>query len=404
MTGPGNPASHKAVVQPAGVIDHVMSWLADQALESTELAPLFSGFCERILMVGIPIDRVAVTWPALHPMINSERLLWRRGEDIEHRTFGDGEIESEGWQRSPVRYLLHSDSLIFRRRLVGARALIDFPLLEDLAGEGYTDYFAMKTFFSIPRIGNVSTGIMASWATTRNEGFAEEELAIIATLQKEFAVAFRSSVQNDVMRTIGQVYLGPTAAERVLSGQIRRGDGREIDAVIWISDLRNSTQLSESMPLSDYLSLLDIYFECVGGAVLSEGGDILDFVGDSVVGIFPIDDDDAPSRASRAAVLAHQNAREQLERDPDLPLKFGIGITAGTVMHGNFGTPERLVFSAIGPSVNEAARIEKLTKTLEVPVLASAKIAEAAGDIWQSVGEHQLDGVSKPVPLFSADL
>jgi adenylate cyclase len=260
----------------------------------------------------------------------------------------------------------------------------------------------MKTYFSIPRIGDGSTGILASWATRRDTGFSEQDLATISVLQKEFAVAFRSCVQNDVMRTIGNVYLGPTASERVLRGQIRRGDGQQIDAVIWLSDLRNSTALSESMPLSDYLGLLDTYFECAGGAVLAEGGEILDFVGDSVIAIFPLDSQDAAERATRAASKAHENARKVLATRPDLPMKFGIGITAGTVMHGNFGTPERLVFSAIGPSVNEAARIEKLTKSLNVPALASSQIAEAVSGIWQAAGEHRLDGVSRPVPLFSA--
>lgn len=391
-------------VQTSGIVDQLQSWLADQALDSTTLQPLFEGLCERIYMAGLPLDRATVTWPALHPMFHAERLLWQQGAKVDHMTFDDRDHVSPDWQNNPLKYLLDSDSDILRRRLAGPRALVDFPLLEELAGEGYTDYVAMKTFFSIPRVGDGTTGILASWATRRESGFSEEDLAILSVLQKEFAVAFRSCVQSDVMRTIGEVYLGPTAAQRVLSGQIRRGDGQEIDAVIWYSDLRNSTALSESMPLSDYLGLLDRYFECAGGAVLAEGGEILDFVGDSVVAIFTLDTPDAAGRATRAARRAHESARAMREVHPDLPMKFGVGITAGAVMHGNFGTPERLVFSAIGPSVNEAARIEKLTKTLGVPALASAKIAEAAGEIWRCAGEHRLDGVSRPVPLFSADL
>jgi adenylate cyclase len=123
-----------------------------------------------------------------------------------------------------------------------------------------------------------------------------------------------------------------------------------------------------------------------------------------VIAIFPLDEHQATQRATRAAIHARENLLMHLNDDPDLPMAFGIGITAGSVMHGNFGTPDRLVFSAIGPSVNEAARIEKLTKFINVPILASASIARKDPEHWTPVGEHRLDGVSKPVPLFSANL
>jgi adenylate cyclase len=397
-------ASGTTGTKASGVVDRIMGWLVEQALQSTQIHPLFTGLCERLFMAGIPIDRVSVTWPALHPMFNAERLLWQQGAELDHTTFVDADDAQDDWQQSPMRYLLESDADILRRRLTGPRALVDFPLLHELVEEGFNDYFAMKTYFSIPRIGDGGTGILASWCTKRDTGFVEEEVAILSTIQRQFAVAFRGCVQNDVMRTIGRVYLGPTAANRVLSGQIRRGDGQVIDAAIWISDLRNSTALSEAMPLADYLSLLDTYFECTGGAVLEQGGEILDFVGDSVIAIFPLDEHQATQRATRAAIHARENLLMHLNDDPDLPMAFGIGITAGSVMHGNFGTPDRLVFSAIGPSVNEAARIEKLTKFINVPILASASIARKDPEHWTPVGEHRLDGVSKPVPLFSANL
>jgi adenylate cyclase len=303
------PASDRilASAQSTGITDQILRWLAEQALESTSIEPLFAGLCERIHRAGLPIERTRVTWPSFHPMFQAEQLVWNRGEPVFHESFDGSGVNDESWTRSSLRFLLDSDVDFLRRHLTGPKAMVDFPNLEELVTEGMTDYFAAKTYFSIPRVGDGSTGILVSWATKRPDGFAEEELGVLTTLQQEFAVAFRGCVQNDVMRTIGRVYLGPTAASRVLSGQIRRGDGQQIDAAIWISDLRNSTALSEAMPLADYLGLLDTYFECTGGAVLEQGGEILDFVGDSVIAIFPLEQENATLRATRAAIHAHEN-------------------------------------------------------------------------------------------------
>jgi adenylate cyclase len=204
--------------------------------------------------------------------------------------------------------------------------------------------------------------------------------------------------------TLLDTYVGRHAGERVLTGQIRRGSGETIRAVVWFSDLRGFTALSERLPGADLIALLNAYFDCVGAAIDAAGGEILKFVGDAVLAIFPLSDAAALPEVSRAALAAALRAREGLAKLRAVPggdvLDFGTALHVGEVLYGNIGTANRLDFTVIGPTVNLTARIESLTSATGEPILLSADLARAIGAGIESAGRHRVKGVAEPVEVF----
>jgi adenylate cyclase len=209
-------------------------------------------------------------------------------------------------------------------------------------------------------------------------------------------MAWRRKAQN-----ILETYLGGHAGEKVLAGHIRRGDGEDMHAVIWFCDLRDSTPLADSMRRDEFLRLLNEFFECVLGPVLERQGEILRFIGDAALAIFPVaaDEGDACRRAldaAREAIRRMEAANAARKR----PLRFGIALHLGDVLYGNIGTPTRLEFTVIGAAANEAARIESLCKVLDAPLLVSGPVARHLAGC-RSLGSHQLRGVGEPMELFT---
>jgi adenylate cyclase len=190
----------------------------------------------------------------------------------------------------------------------------------------------------------------------------------------------------------------------VLQGRIRRGDEERIPAVVWMADLRGSTSLQERLPRGHYLELLNEFFESTAGSALEAGGEVLKFIGDAVLAIFPLlEDPEAPLRALAAArgALARLGRYNDACRDGEPRLAMALALHLGEVHYGNIGIPGRLDFTATGPVVNEVARIEDLCKRLGKPVLASGVLAALAGGELVSLGSHALRGVEQPVEVFT---
>lgn len=393
----------------AAMITSVEDWLTDQALGSPSIVDMYREVCVRLSTIGIPVARSMISWPTLHPLIEIETAIWKRDQNVVLAQYPHREKESEEWQKSPLKHLLDSGLDLMRRRLSGPQALIDFQLLEKLASEGYSDYLAMVTEFTVPTPGpdDDKTGILISWASDRSSGFSDEDIVALRRIQRSFAVACRTVIQAQIAANITETYLGRHAAEQVLAGNIRRGDGSTTKAVIVYSDLRGSTNLAETLDGDTYLALLNDYYECSASAAIDAGGEVLDFIGDAVLAVFPLTQsvsyDDAIRAASKSVQdsLARCATVNRSRRDRGLlEFRFGISASVGKVMFGNIGVPTRLTFSVIGPAVNAAARIEKLTKTIQSPALATAAIAQACPDCWQSIGPHRLDGMKLPVELY----
>lgn len=393
------------VAPPSGLIDTVADWLMTQALGETEIEDLLEGCCERLRSVGVPVWRAQLSFRILHPLYGGFSLTWWRGRGVDTEGFERAGDATPMFAQSPHYHQIQTGIHHLRRHLVGDEALLDFPILEDLRAEGGTDYFAYVVEFGEGR----QDGIVGSWTTDRGSGFSEADIAALLRIQRRLAVACKMRIRTQVARNVMTTYLGPDAGLRVLDGQIARGDGDSIHAVIWYSDLRDFTRMTDSMPSEAYLAVLNNYFECTAGSVLDHGGDVLNFIGDAVLAIFPIRKGGLTrKRACQKALAAARDAQQRLSvvnqtrrADGQEPLAFGLGLHLGDVAFGNIGVPERLSFSVIGPTVNEVARLESLTKTLGRPVLVTGEIARSVPIEWDSLGQHKLRGIGHALEIFA---
>lgn len=389
------------------LIDAIANWLMQEALADRDLEPVVSSCCERLHAAGIPLARGYFAFSVLHPLYSAVGITWTRDngitvEDYPHHPDGD----SEKFRLSPQFYMLQHNLDILRIRLDSTSAPARYPILADLKQAGMTDYLAFNIGFTLPGGG----GMMGSWSTDAEGGFSEGDIGHLIRIQRRLAVACKVAIQARLMRNLASTYLGPVTGSHVLEGQIRRGDGQSIEAAIWFSDLRNSTALAATLPRQEYIGTLNSYFDVAGGAVQAMGGEILDFIGDGLLAIFPSRSKrDSLGDTCRRALAAVREAlaRQALENERRATsghsrIEFGLGLHVGEIMYGNVGVPARLTFSAFGVAVHEVDRLVGLSKELDEPVLASAEFARATGDgRWRDLGRHHLRGVERPLHVHA---
>ena len=373
--------THEALPSHANPI---VEWLLREAWEALTTRELMGRFCRRLVEAGIPVSRGRLLLRTLHPQVFANGYTWDADTDVVEKWEGSYEMmEGEQFRNSPFFPILEGAGGV-RRRLEGPNPVLDFPVLEDLHAKGATDYVAMPLTFSNGQI-NILT--MTSHAPG---GFSTSDFGKIHEVLPSLSRLFEVHAMHRTSATLLKTFLGRHTGEQVLRGRVKLGDGEKIHAVIWFCDLRGSTPLAESMPMEDFLEHLNRFFDCLAGAVIDHGGEVLRFVGDAVLAIFPIGEygpvGGAPAcNAEEACVKAIAAARDAEKRVADLnadcaktglqPIAFGIGLHVGDVMYGNIGVPQRLEFTVIGPAANEAARIEDLTKSVGYPILISSDLA-----------------------------
>ena len=399
------------------VVEELEEFLALSALENRPYQETVEGLAHRARAGDLSVARLMMGWRLLDPLYMSVSLNWTEATGIVLDRFRHGEaMASEEFLRSPVWHILQNDMDEMRQRLDGANAPFEFALYDDLRDEGFTDYIIFRIGFG-PKADadRPGGGLILSFGSDRPGGFTDVEIGALRRLKYMVALATRTSMEADMRATLATTYLGRSAGEKVLAGQIARGEGEAIDAVIWYCDLRGSTELCEAMGVARYLPLLNDYFGAVAEPLVAQGGQILDFIGDAVLAIFPLEPGaggpvpgaSAIERARVATAEALVNLCAFRARHPVLARRHdiadiaGIAIATGTVVYGNIGIPTRLTFSVIGPTVNEVARIERLTKALHEPVLVTQPIASAEPRLWRSRGAHRLDGVTGAADLFA---
>src|SRR6185503_5422818 len=346
-----------------------------------------------------PIDRVAFFFGTLHPQYFGIAMHWD-GTSVRIVKGSFQMRETDEVLSSPARRITEGERVI-RRRIERADCPDDFPVLAELRAAGMTDYVIAEVVF-----GNGSRNSV-SLSTRRPGGFTDHDIAEVQRLLHPFGMAMEIHVGRALAKTLLETYLGRISGGRVLEGQIKRGDGQSIDAVIWFSDLRESTPLSISLGEQRFLELLNDYFVATAGAVLAHGGEVLRFIGDASLAVFPTAGESArtvceravdAARAARLRVQASNAAR----LGAGLPaFACGVGLHLGRVYYGNIGTPERLEFSVIGVAANKAARIEALCKDTGQDVVLSATMAAELGAPCRSLGKFALRGVAEPEEVFA---
>ncbi len=391
------------------------AWLIDAGLAGVSETALLDGFCRRANKAGLPIAHGVMIVDTLHPAYEGRAFFWRRQagqpatEEVEYGPSDDGEI-AELWRRSVFFYLLETGGSQFRVRFHAGEAT-DFPRLARLREDGMSDVVALLTRFA----GSDSIGEMDSlycyWATDRPRGFSEGEVDALARLMPVLALAVKCVSLAGIAGTLVQIYLGRDAGQRVLQGRIRRGITEKINAVLWYSDLRDFTRITDRAAPEQVIPFLNDYAEAVISSIYDHGGDVLKLIGDGTLAIFaPASGEDA-CRSAIAAYDLLQDRIAQLNRrrvaDAEPATQVGVGLHTGEVFYGNIGSHGRLDFTVVGPAVNEVARIAAMCRSADRDILLSEAFADAMARLERgrlvSVGRYALRGVERPQELFTLD-
>jgi adenylate cyclase len=386
-----------------GRLGPVAEWIEHEGRLGTDLKRFIAALMDRIVAAGIPIWRVYLGMQLMHPQLQAMGLVWRRDQDMEvmeiPRRHG---IElTPAYVGSPIQEIRERGAAVrYRLRDIGEQHHL---VLHEVKAAGGTDYFGLAI-----RISGGGPHPIVTFATNHESGFSDADLTDLCQLPDLVGAVLETHINRLIASTVLDTYLGHETGQRILQGLIRRGDGDRINAVLWFSDLRDFTGLNERLPADELLDMLNMYFEAIGVALKNHGGEILKFIGDGVMAIFPVIDAMFLPDATAGAVDAARDALSAIEEvnagrveAGRERIRFGVGLHVGPVTFGNVGTTERLDFTVIGPAVNRCARLEGLTKVLGAPVLASADFKRVCPRPMRSLGRHRLRGVPEPVEIFT---
>ena len=370
--------------------DEIIRWLMIEGPRLEAPSSLLNGYSLKLREAGLQVDRSTLGAPILHPIAKSSFVFWDRKTGPEQRWFVYTPNQLEILKGKPDPQDLHAR----RADVSAARSAADrgrYPIGDDLWAEGYHQYEAIPLEFAD------GTFKVLTLATQSPDGFAETDRALIDATLPALTLVFEGFIARNTARTLMETYVGTRAGLRVLDGEIARGDGSTIDAVIWFSDLRGFTSLAQSRSEDDLLKLLNDYFGTLTDAIEANSGEVLKFIGDALLAVFP-HQNDVGTAVARAEAAALQVIGGERSRDD---YTFGIGLHPGSVFYGNVGGGNRLDFTVIGSSVNIASRIEGLCGVLGETVLASGDFAAKSNKRWRSVGHHELKGVAAPLEIYA---
>ncbi|TIR96986.1 MAG: adenylate/guanylate cyclase domain-containing protein, partial [Mesorhizobium sp.] len=388
------------------LMDKVADWLNQSVLAGNDLETLVKGFCERLAAAGLPLKRVHLSFSMLHPLYDALGFTWVRGRGLEIESFrNEPGAPSDRFLTSPYYHLL-SNKLDHLRRRLDPSLPSEFPVFDDLRLIGVTDYLAFVHSFN----GNASQGMMGSWSTDSAAGFSDSMISALLRIQNHLAMATKMAVLTKLADNMMTTYLGGDAGRRVLDGQIKRGEGDTIRAALVMGDMRGSSRLAETSGREIYIDTLNQFFDAVAAPFNRKGGQIMSFIGDGFIAVYPCERHRSQSEIACQAALAA--ARSATARVTDLNLrrkekgltdiKFGIGLHVGNVMFGNVGLTDRLTFSVFGSAVNEVQRLQVLTKKYPHSILASKEFASYCGaSNWLTLGSEELAGIKQKLTVLS---
>jgi adenylate cyclase len=405
-------------------LNELIAWIADAGLAGQPELTLLTGFCERAVTAGLPLARAHLLIDTLDPVHEGRVFRWGfdaslpAEEDYGRTSWAAGAATSgsplaptaphvDAWRGSPFYHMRETGEYLLRRRLPAADET-EFKVLSEMRAAGFTDYVAIINRFAAEGIIGEMDCVYSSWVTRDPGRFRNEHIAALQRLAPFLALAVKSVALTRMTGTLMQTYLGRDAGRRVLSGRIMRGVADRIDTVLWFSDLRGFTRITDMTP-KHIIPLLNDYADVIVSAIHEQGGDVLKFMGDGVLAIFTADDRTRACNAALAAAVAARRGVAELNQRrtaAGLPITdMYLGLHVGEVLYGNVGSTERLDFTVVGPAVNEVSRIAAMCRSAEQPMLVSAAFAEIGNNRARlvSVGRYALRGVSGAQELFTLD-
>jgi adenylate cyclase len=394
MTEVRDPVAPEGSGGKSAVANPVLAWLQAEGVRYRETLPLVEALAERLLAAGVDLSRLTTGIHILHPQIDAASCLWQRGKPMVERRW---KMDRAMLQNSPMTTVYSGQTV--RQRLDGPPEAGEFPIFADLRQDGATEYLALPLPFSD------GSWKAVTFVTARPGGFPDNHVALLADLVPTLAMILEIQTLHRTTLTLLEAYVGSTAGRRVLEGVIKRGMCQPIQAVIWFCDLRGFTELSERLPGEELLRLLNDYFGLMTEVVGRHGGEVLKFIGDGLLAVFPLQD--GASAVAERALVAAQEAEagisalnDQRVKAGSSRIRFGLALHVGEVLYGNIGAESRLDFTVIGPAVNLAARIESLCGTLDRRVLLSDDFAALCNTAVEPLGSFQLKGIGTSHPIF----
>ncbi len=388
------------------------NWLVSQGLTGLPENDLIRGFCERCCAAGLDLSRSLAFIDTLHPIFEGRGFRWNDVESNEAGSFEYGPTgdNDEGWRRSIFFHMLEHghDELLLD---LADPAVLRFSRMHENIENGHRHMFGfVHRFGETGALGQMDC-FYSYWMTRRADGFRDNELAALRDLVPVLALVIKSAQQVDIVRTLGRVYLGRDASERVLHGKISRGVTDQIKAVLWYSDLRGSTGIAESIPPDEIIPFLNDYAQAAIDAVHDSGGDVLKLIGDGVLAMFTAEN---LSHAKRAALRAEYRFRLNMialnanrGAEGRAVTSAYVGLHVGEVFYGNIGHDDRLDFTVVGPAVNEVSRIASMCRSVDRELLVSEAFRDgldAAGRHYLvSTGRFALRGIGRAQDLYTLE-
>lgn len=387
-----------AIADPA-LSTSLRDWMLNETYQERFIDNILVELGERLIRAGVPVARVTLHFRINHPQWLGARIEWLPGlREARIQTF-DYEIEHRpDFLSSPI-FELFAGAEEVRQNLLVDNPLRPYPLFAELRAEGLTDYVAWPLKHTLEKRHAVT------FATDAPDGFRDDHIALLHGLVPLLALVSEVRVKNALARTLLQTYVGPHASEEILAGATTRGSGVTLTAAVVIFDIRGFTAIASAWPRDDVIGLLNSYFDAIAEPIDRHGGEILKFMGDGLLAVFPLAKDHAIKNTFQAVVEAHHAMTELNDINAALgrpAVESGIGVHVGDVMYGNIGSKRRLDFTVIGAAVNIASRLESLTKTVHHPVLFSdAFVSLGQLDAFvEDLGVYELRGLDAPMQVF----
>lgn len=393
------PPNTNSVTTPPG--GDVVDWLTNGTRDERFIDNIFAEMCIRLQQAGIPLKRSTLHVLIQHPQWLGARIMWSDGMREAEIARVDYDVrERSEYIGSPANEI-HDGATELRENLEQDSSLgRKHAIYDEMRAKGLTDYVAWPLYHTLGKRHIVT------FATDRPGGFDDVHIAGLKRVLPVLALVSEIRVKNRLARTLLETYVGSHAGELILAGATRRGTGTTVRAAIMTCDLRDFTKISDNWPRDDVIDLLNDYFDAMSEPIARHGGEILKFIGDGLLAIFPLSQPNACANLLHAVTEARQAMVALNERNSATsraPLNYGIGVHVGDVMYGNIGSSTRLDFTVIGPAVNMASRLEALTKQLGKTVLLSRAFAELVEREFEleRVGEYEVRGFSEAIELFA---
>jgi adenylate cyclase len=372
-------------------IDALVSWLIDGAPGAADSADVVTRIGDTLHASPSRVERIGAFVTTLHPTIAGRSFRWSPETGTVVGEAPHGMFETDTFKKSPVRHVFTTKEEV--RFRLGPDTDRSYSVIDQLVKEGFTDYIILPLVFTTGQVHGIT------FATKVPDGFTDESIDDIRRICRPLARLAEILAQRRTAGVLLSTYVGRNSGSKILAGRIQKGDFETVRAVIWFSDLRGFTDLSSQASAREVIDTLNAVFECQVPSIENRGGEVLKFMGDGLLAIFPLADGDDPSKVADLALAAADEALTAIVALA--PLRIGLALHVGELAYGNIGSANRLDFTAIGPAVNLTSRLEGLTSKLGRPLVVSEELARLTTRATEELGTFELKGIPAPARVFA---